>query len=51
MIFVDIGKNQKKKDLTLLLVINLYLKEYNKSIEMFENHYKIKTDELFLIIM
>ena len=25
--------------------------EYNKSIELFENHYKIKTDELFLIIM
>ena len=51
MIFAGIGKNLKKKALTLSQVLfDLYI-EYNKSIEMFENHYKIKTDELFLIIM
>ena len=43
MTFADIGKSLKKKDLIQLQVFVL-IKEYNKSIEMFENHYKVKTD-------
>ena len=40
----------EEKGFDPVIGFNLIL-EYNKSIELFENHYKIKTDELFLIIM
>jgi hypothetical protein len=34
----------------LIIILN-YIKEYQKSLEMFEGHYKIKSDDFLFIIL
>ena len=50
MIYVGIGKNWKSSDLILLWVIILNI-EYHKSVEMFDSRYKLKSDDIFHIII